>query len=228
MWRMYGEVSPITDEGTSPMDGRVSLPMAQPLRHASQLTAAQPRKDAQRNAVRVLDAASELIASCGAAALTMDAVAEKAGVGKGTVFRRYGNRAGLMAALMDHTEKEFQERVLTGPPPLGPGGPPLDRLLAFGDARLKLFLVHGEVMRAIGEDYGQRLIVPAQALVQTHVRILLKQLDVDGDLELLASALLAALDPGLVYFQTHHLNMPLERVAASWADLVRRVVAAPG
>ena len=56
--------------------------------------------------------------------VTMEAVATEAGVGKGTVFRRFESRAGLMAALLNHYESAWQAAVISGPPPLGPGAPP--------------------------------------------------------------------------------------------------------
>jgi polyketide synthase 12 len=45
----------------------------------------------------------------------MDRLAERAGLGKGTVFRRFGTRAGIFAALLDDDERAFQEQVLAGP-----------------------------------------------------------------------------------------------------------------
>ena len=56
-------------------------------------TPAPERRDAARNRAAVLEAASELIGRCGVHALTMDALAARAGVGKGTIFRRFGDRA---------------------------------------------------------------------------------------------------------------------------------------
>ena len=53
--------------------------------------------------------------------VTMDDVACAAGVGKGTVFRRFGSRAGLMMTLLSDAEAQFQGRFMFGPPPLGPG-----------------------------------------------------------------------------------------------------------
>src|SRR6187431_410062 len=94
------------------------------------------RSDAARNRDAVLCAARRLIDDRGVDALTMDAVAEAAGVGKGTVFRRFGNRAGLMARLLDESEAAWQGAVISGPPPLGPGAPARERLLAFGHSRL--------------------------------------------------------------------------------------------
>ncbi|MFV2121511.1 TetR family transcriptional regulator, partial [Streptomyces sp. Act-28] len=52
------------------------------------------RADAARNRARLLEAAARLAAEQGAANLTMEAVACAAQVGKGTVFRRFGDRSG--------------------------------------------------------------------------------------------------------------------------------------
>ncbi|MDO9354397.1 MAG: TetR/AcrR family transcriptional regulator, partial [Solirubrobacteraceae bacterium] len=79
------------------------------------------RADAQRNRERVLCAAARLIETSGAAGLTMEGVAEEAGVGKGTVFRRFGDRSSLLRALLDEEERRLQDAVIAGPPPLGPG-----------------------------------------------------------------------------------------------------------
>ncbi|WP_205471128.1 TetR/AcrR family transcriptional regulator [Nocardioides sp. SYSU D00038] len=48
---------------------------------------------------RILDAAGELIEEVGYDALTMEAIAERAGVGKPTVYRRFGNRDEVVFAL---------------------------------------------------------------------------------------------------------------------------------
>src|SRR3954462_11525586 len=98
------------------------------------------RRDAARNRSALLVAAQDLVDRCGAAAVTMDAVAAAAGVGKGTVFRRFESREGLMAALLDHSETEWQRNVMSGEPPLGPGAEPWERLMAFGRSRLETTL----------------------------------------------------------------------------------------
>src|ERR1700738_3598395 len=90
------------------------------------------RGDAARNRVLVLDAARRLVAERGADAVTMDDIAAAAGVSKGTVFRRFGSRAGLMMVLLDEGERASQQAFLFGPPPLGPDAPPLDRLAGVG------------------------------------------------------------------------------------------------
>src|SRR2546429_9220320 len=105
------------------------------------------RADAARNRRLLLATAREMVAAQGADKLTMDGLAERAGLGKGTVFRRFGSRAGIFQALLDDDEREFQEQVLSGSPPLGPGAPPLDRLIAYGRPRTAFLIGHPQIAR---------------------------------------------------------------------------------
>src|SRR5690606_42103852 len=89
-----------------------------------------------------------MIAEHGTRKVTMAALAERAGLGKGTVFRRFGTRAGIFQALLDEEEHRFQERVLSGPPPLGPGAGPEERLIAYGRARIAFLVEHHAIARA--------------------------------------------------------------------------------
>ncbi|BCJ31182.1 TetR/AcrR family transcriptional regulator [Actinocatenispora sera] len=92
------------------------------------------RADAARNRAAILRATEELLAREDAEHVSVDAVAAAAGVGKGTVFRRFGSRAGLLRALVDERMDDLSRRIRTGPPPLGPGAPAVERLTAFFDA----------------------------------------------------------------------------------------------
>ena len=183
------------------------------------------RRDAARNRQALLVAATELVETHGVASVTMDAVAARAGVGKGTVFRRFASREGLMAALLDHSETAWQAAVISGPPPLGPGAPPLDRLLAFGRSRLDSTLVHAELIRAAGQA-GSRSYA-AYSFTMLHVRHLLAELEVTGDLPLLATALLAPLGAPVLDQQVRVDGLSAERVYDGWVDLVHRVVRTP-
>lgn len=184
------------------------------------------RADAARNAERILKVAERLVRSAGADGVTMDGVAAAAGVGKGTIFRRFESRAGLMAALMNHFERQFQEALISGPPPLGPGAAPRERLLAFGAARLDLVLQHGDLMRARG-DCTHPAQVPAFDVAALHVRMLLQQNGVRGDVDLLARNLVNALEPTWVTALVDVRGFAVERVLAGWEDLVQRVLDAP-
>ena len=179
------------------------------------------RSDAARNRIALLEAAERLVAANGVDGVTMDAVAHEAGVGKGTVFRRFDSREGLMAALLNHSETEWQASVISGPPPLGPGAEPWDRLLAFGRSRLETTIVHAELIRAAGRA-GTRSYA-AYSFVAMHMRYLLAELGVTGDLQLLAVALLAPLEAAILD-QVELDGIPVDRVYAGWVDLAQRVV----
>ncbi|GAA4691163.1 helix-turn-helix domain-containing protein [Nocardioides conyzicola] len=180
------------------------------------------RRDAARNRVALLDAAARLVAQHGATGVTMDAVAAEAGVGKGTVFRRFQSREGLMGALLNHSETDWQASVMSGPPPLGPGAEPWDRLLEFGRSRLETTLLHAELIRAAGRA-GTRSYA-AYSFSVLHVRYLLHELGVTGDLPLLAVALLAPLEAPVLDQQVSVDGFHRERVYAGWVDLAGRIV----
>jgi AcrR family transcriptional regulator len=181
------------------------------------------RADAARNRARLLDAAARLIAERGAAAVTMEAVAAAAQVGKGTVFRRFGDRTGLLMALLDHSAKRLQEDFLAGPPPLGPGAPPLDRLRAFGIAVLYRTEEQLDLQLAALPEPSRRYSHPAHQALIVHVTVLLRELVPEADCDVLARALVGYLDPALIHHLTRELRMPMERLEAGWVDLVARV-----
>lgn len=184
---------------------------------------APERSDAARNRDAVMCAAQRLIDQHGVAAVTMDAVAEAAGVGKGTVFRRFGSRAGLMARLLDESEATWQAAVISGPPPLGPGADPRERLLAFGRSRLEANLRHADLLLAAsGAETGRSYA--AYSFTATHVRYLLGEIGVRGDIALLATALLAPLEVPILRQQVTVEQITLERIIAGWEDLVARVI----
>jgi AcrR family transcriptional regulator len=181
------------------------------------------RSDAARNRQALLEAAQQLVDHCGVDAVTMDAVAEAAGVGKGTVFRRFRSRAGLMAALLDQFESDWQASVIGGPPPLGPGAPPYDRLLAFGRSRLEQNLRGTALIRAAASAPTRNYAV--YSFAATHLRYLLDQLQVAGDIALLATDLLAPLEVVILEQQIDIEGMDVERISAGWEDLAERIIA---
>src|SRR6516225_2003836 len=132
------------------------------------------RADAARNRAAVLQAAAGLFAEHGVAAVSMDQVAAAAGVGKGTIFRRFGDKAGLAVALLDARERELQEAILYGPPPLGPGAAPAARLTAFTSAYLDYLLEHLELVRMSETAApGARYRIGAYRFWHRHVAMLL-------------------------------------------------------
>ena len=154
------------------------------------------RSDAARNRQVLLATAREMLAELGADKITMDALAERAGVGKGTVFRRFGTRAGIFQALLDDDEHDFQERVLSGPPPLGPGAAPLDRLIAYGQARISFLTGRREIARNALDGSQPVPAGPQTPMSRLHIRYLLLETRLGAaDVDMLALQLTAAHTP---------------------------------
>lgn len=182
----------------------------------------QERGDAARNRALLLEAARNLVAQRGADAVTMDDVAAAAGVGKGTVFRRFGSRAGLMMVLLDEDERASQQAFLFGPPPLGPDAAPMDRLVAFGRERIGFVHTHHELLSAANRDPRTRYGPPA-AVLRTHVRVLLASARTTGDLDAQIDALLALLDADYVEHQLNDGGHTLDTLADAWESLARKL-----
>jgi AcrR family transcriptional regulator len=180
------------------------------------------RGDAARNRALLLQAARSLVAARGAEAVTMDDVAATAGVGKGTLFRRFGSRAGLMMVLLDEDERANQQAFLFGPPPLGPDAPPLDRLIAFGRARIGFAHTHRELLSAANRDPHTRH-VGAAAVQRRHVQVLLRAANATGDLDVQADALLALLDVNYVEHQLTEGGHTQETLGDAWANLAGKL-----
>jgi AcrR family transcriptional regulator len=183
------------------------------------------RRDAARNREALLAAADCLIAKYGIDCVTMEALAAEAGVGKGTVFRRFESREGLMGALLNRSETAWQASVMSGPAPLGPGAEPWERLLAFGRSRLEATLVHADLIRAAGWS-GNRSYA-AYSFVAMHVRYLLTELGVAGDVPMLATALIAPFEIPILDQQVRVEGLDVDRVYRGWVDLARRIVGTP-
>ncbi|MCX5190040.1 TetR/AcrR family transcriptional regulator [Streptomyces sp. NBC_00268] len=182
----------------------------------------QLRADAARNRARLLEAATRLVEEHGVANVTMEAVAAAASVGKGTVFRRFGDRTGLLMALLDHTERQFQAAFFSGPPPLGPGASPVDRLHAFGCRVLHETRDRLDLYMAAEPDASRRFSYAPYRVRFAHVAMLLREAVPGADSVLLAQTLMGYLEPALIHHLTRQCGMPLERLESGWHDLVKR------
>ena len=188
--------------------------------------AVRERADAARNRRRILVAAERLIAERGVEAVPMDAIAAEAGVGKGTLFRRFGDRGGLLYALLDDRERALQEEMIRGAPPLGPGAPPLERLLVFGRRLHEHLELHADVIAAA--DAGRRLArfdVSVYPVYQAHVTALAREADPRADADYLADALLAPLTAEVFLYMRRVRELPLGRMVAGWERIVEGALA---
>lgn len=180
------------------------------------------RADAARNRERVLCAAARVIERAGAAGLTMEAVANEAGLGKGTVFRRFGDRSSLLHALLDEDERRFQAAVIHGEAPLGPGAPPRDRLIAYGEARLDHLARHSEILSAAEERPLSPATEPHPVTIaaRLHVAHLLRLAGHSTEqASVLAAALLAFLSGTQVHQLTTAEGHAPQTLRDAWAAL---------
>jgi hypothetical protein len=109
-----------------------------------------------------------------------------------------------------------------GPPPLGPGAPPLTRLIAYGRGRLRFVWDHRALLADVNTDPHMRFNAPA-SLHRTHVRMLLESAGTTGDLEAQTQALLSLLDADYVTHQVEELEHDLDRQGDGWESLARKL-----
>ncbi|MDA3644924.1 TetR/AcrR family transcriptional regulator [Saccharopolyspora indica] len=182
----------------------------------------QERADAARNRQAVLAAAERLLTERGGDHVSLDAVAAEAGVGKGTVFRRFGSRAGLIKELLEERSRTLRENVTDGPPPLGPGAPPRERLLAFladlttiGEQNAALLSAHEA---SCGDHKHED---PSYRFWAQHIATLIAAERPDLDADFLSHALLATFDADLIRHMQHEgksFTTAVQALAASLLD----------
>ena len=182
------------------------------------------RADAQRNREKVLSAAEKLFRCRGVENVSMDAIAAEAGVGKGTLFRRFGDRAGLALALLEEHTAAMQEGMIRGPAPLGPGAPPKERLAAMVRAQLALLEDHHELMAVADKGTGTRFNTGPYVFLRVHATMLIREADPETDAEVVADVLLACLSADAFRYWRTSRGFDVERIAAAFDVLVERLL----
>ncbi|MFE6613677.1 TetR/AcrR family transcriptional regulator [Amycolatopsis sp. NPDC057786] len=181
---------------------------------------APERADAARNRQKIVHAAAKLVAAKGIDGLALDEVAVEAGVGIGTVYRRFPDKGALAQALLDENEREFQEAFISGPPPLGPGAPAAQRLSAFLEKYVDRLETHGELlMVAETETPMARFATGAYRLHHSHLVALISEIEPEADAHFRADALLAPLAAAQYVYQRQ--SMTTEQIKRGLVDLYR-------
>lgn len=187
------------------------------------------RSDAARNRRAVLEAARALFAERGVTCVTMEEISRAAGVGKGTLYRRFPNKGLLCEALLDEPTREFQRRTMelvgkTGVGPLKKLDRFLDGLVRFTEENLDL--LYGGEEPLWGATRLARFRSPAYDWRRWTVLGLLRaaaregEIDDGLDLEYMATALLAPLEIDLYYHQRRVAGLPSGRISAGLRSLV--------
>ncbi|MER5928952.1 TetR/AcrR family transcriptional regulator [Streptomyces sp. NPDC002054] len=182
------------------------------------------RADALRNREAVLAAADALFAaSSSPQSVSMDDIAAAAGVGKGTLFRRFGDRAGLIAAViasrlepLRQTVREAQDAAASSP---------RQRVLDLLDASLRFKIENRNLMSA-AEHAGLSSPYQAEHYGWWHEALRAALVQVPGvhAPDFTAHALLAAIRADLVAHLIDDQEMTPEALRASLAAHIDNVL----
>lgn len=166
------------------------------------------RADAERNRDAVLAAAGRLFDEASDPdQVSMDAIAAAAGVGKGTLFRRFGDRTGLVRALYERRARHLHDTLtesLVAPTPATSGvgaRPPAERALELLRALLRFKMDNRVLTLALenaggGSPYRTEMYDRAHALLTD----LVTRARGPRSAEYLAHALLSAVRSDLVEY----------------------------
>ena len=186
------------------------------------------RSDVTRNRRAIVEAARALFEERGVTCVTMERVARAAGVGKGTLYRRFPNKGLLCQALLDEPTREFQEETMRmlGEPGVGALeklGRFLDRLVHFTEENLDLLYGGNEPL--CGADRISRYAHPAFDWRRWTALGLLREAGREGDIdpgldiEYVAAAILSPLDVDFFFYQRRVQGIPVERISAGLRSL---------
>lgn len=186
------------------------------------------RADAAKNRQRILRAVRQLLGETPFEDIKMQDIAKAAGVGQGTLYRRFANKGELSEALFAEDMVRFREETESYLEQRAGTIPALARLewlvarkVRFIDAHLPLFLASHESAGADRFECYKRdhhlwmvawvgkLLREAQAKGETNL----------GDVVFATDALLAAFSPPLLAYQRRELGFSLERVISGVTEL---------
>lgn len=182
----------------------------------------EERADAARNRQLILAAARRLLKSRPIAEICMDSVASAAGVGKGTLYRRFSDRTSLCLALLDEEERQFQERAIAGFD-LPRSATPVDRVVAFVDALMVHSIDNGSLFceaASHAKDSAQWLDHPVRNWQRQELARLLKMLKKPQP-HVLAELILAMVEPKVIFWQLQQ-GISVSNLRQTVRDFVRR------
>lgn len=184
------------------------------------------RADALRNQAAVLAAAEVLFDREDLEHVSLSRIAERAGVGKATVLRRFGDMNGLIEAVIAPHVTALRTAIHEGRAPLGPGGDPAERLHAYLDALLDFVLANRALIRALEKrgPYAYYANPASQFWIEELDRRIVAACP-SVDAEYLANIVFTALRADVIDHLRHNCGMTTDRVRAGLHSLVTAATA---
>ena len=202
-----------------------------PLGPIGEVESSKPeRRDAAANRILILETAVRLFAERGVANVSMADVAQVAGVGKGTLYRRFANKGELCLALMDAQMTAFQERMLAQMRRMSAAGATnIEQLDQFLDALVTFTETHQpllcEVQREGLFQSNTEHTLPHFWQYMT-VNALLRRAQTTGeiasdlDIDYVSDAILSPIKIDIFRFQREVRGFSLERISSGLRSLV--------
>jgi AcrR family transcriptional regulator len=190
----------------------------------TKLTFSEPqptRSDAVKNRALLLETALRLFAEQGVEAVTMSAIAEAAGVGKGTLYRHFENKMELCQALLDEDQRDLQDRSLAH---FRQNDQPLENLRWFLGEVLG-FVERNRPLLCAGVVLGATLQTPAHWWWRQTIRGLLVQMNAPGDQDYTADVLYILLDIHTLNFLQTARGYSQENIRQHLLDTLDRLIA---
>lgn len=168
------------------------------------------RADAVKNHQILISTARRLFDEHGVEVVTMTEIAKEAGVGKGTLYRHFSDKAALCHELIDQQMRELQERTLNylraTPDPLEGLHWFMEQAIGFVDHNMEL------LCEASNHAAVSMLEHPAHLWWRQTILGLLQRCDVITDTQYAADLLYVALDVQTIQFQRTALGYSMERL----------------
>lgn len=181
------------------------------------------RADAARNRELLLETANTLFEANGVADTTMSAIARQAGVGKGTLYRHFNDKADLCHALLDEGMREFQSRTLTY---LREHPEPVEGLRWFLGETATYVVHHNELLLEVANQSGIEMLQHPAHLWwrQTIVGLLMRSAPPDETTTYIADMLYVMLDVRTIRFQRQTHDYSLEYIIESLHTTLERLL----
>lgn len=179
------------------------------------------RSDAVKNRQLLLDTARRLFEVEGVGAVSMSAIAQKARVGKGTLYRHFTDKGDLLHALLDEDMRQLQDRTLRR---MREEHDPFDMLNWFIEQAVT-FVIHNSDSLCEASTNGSSILQhPAHLWWRQTIIGLLTQSGAQGDLSYLTDVIYVMLDVTTIRFQRRTLGYDRDRILAGFRDLLEKFV----
>jgi AcrR family transcriptional regulator len=189
----------------------------------------QERRDASEHRCRILSVARKLFGECGAESVSMHQIAQTAGVGQGTLYRRYAHKGELCLDIVQDSVNQLLQDIESGlsetqleSSALNQLDSVIVRIVEFTDEKANLLAVIKSAFSCEqgSTQYEHTFFRQLHVIVSTLLERAIAQAETAPlDTTFTADALLSALSPDLFLFQRQHRCFSKEEIIAG----IRRI-----